>query len=162
MATKTKPKTKQRESVEEKAPVEQVATKVVTKHGLPANTLIVLGDGRVDILYDYGDNEVIKKIREGGDAPYTFYDNGKRPDYVAVQNGAIEPLTFPKPEDYGITSSKLFAMADTYASVIAKFIELRIKGKPSLLSQIRQIGVVAGPMIVIALVILVIIAMIGG
>lgn len=137
-------------------------TKATTKQAQLVNTLIVLGDGRVDILYDYCDNKIMKKIREGNDAPYTFYGNGKRPEYVAVQNSSIGPLTFPEPKDYGITSSKLFAMADTYAKVIARFIALRLKGKPSLLSHMRQIGVIAGPMMIIALIILVIVAMLGG
>jgi hypothetical protein len=164
-ATKATPaKEPVKEPSEKPVQVKTQSIKATTKKVALVDTLFMLTDAGLNILHGYTEEsrKLIEEIKAGNHAPYTFYDAGKPPVYFATQYSDIQPLTFPKPEDYGITSSKLFAMADTYARVIAKFIEIRIKGKPSLLSQIRQIGVIAGPMIVIALVILVIIAMLGG
>jgi hypothetical protein len=149
-----------------KVPVEvkSQSIEVMAKDTNLADTLFLLTDRGLKILHGYSEDsrKIIGQISGGNDSPYTFYQDGKVPVYFATKYSDMKALAFPDPKDYGITSSNLFALADTYAKVIGKFIKLKIMGKPSLLSQIRQIGVVAGPMIVIALVILVIIAMLGG
>lgn len=97
-----------------------------------------------------GDNAIpkIKTIMDGtkgmtdGDMPYTFYENG-RPVYVAIENGALSPLTFPepgaKPEQTGMTSMRLYSLAVTLAQTIEKIIELETTPKPSLLDQAKKI-----------------------
>ena len=79
-----------------------------------------------------------------GDLPFTFYEGGK-PVYMAIKNGKYEALAFPEPGPHvnegqiGMTSVRLYSLAETLASTIEKIIELETEPKPSLLDQAKKI-----------------------
>ena len=106
-------------------------------------------------------DELVKEIQSGDATPYTFYQ-GNRPFYVVVQNGTIQPLTFPEPEHYGTTSAKLFAKAVTCADAIAEFIRLKIRGKMTLANRLMQPGVIGMALVVSIFLIFILIVYIGG
>ena len=92
--------------------------------------------------------EDIRGIREasaGDDRPYTFYEAGDVPVYIAIKNGNYSPLVFPEPGtsadkgEAGMTSMELYGLAVTLPSTIEKIIELETEPKPSLLDQARKI-----------------------
>jgi hypothetical protein len=106
-------------------------------------------------------DKLANEIQSSDNTPYTFYQNGK-PFYVAVQNGTIQPLTFPEPKDYGVTSPNLFAWAVTLADAVAEFIRLKIRGKMSLANKLMQPGVLGMALLVSIFLIFILIVLIQG
>lgn len=140
----------------------QVATEdAPTRQYSPIDTVYLITHGGLEIRQGVDALKAINEIRQcGDDTPYRFHENG-RPFYIGVQNGNIGPLTFPEPQEYGTTASNLYAMAVTCANAIAEFIKLQIRGKPTLASQLRQIGVLAMPLVVTIFLIFILAVYIG-
>jgi hypothetical protein len=105
--------------------------------------------------------DLVKQIQQqGDDTPYIFYN--PKPFYIAIQNGSIEALLFPEPENYGTTSASLFAMAVTCADAIAEFVKLKIRGKVGLLSQLMRPGILGMALVVAIFLIFILAIYLGG
>lgn len=97
----------------------------------------------VDAEVDIKAIQEAAKNSEDGDTPYTFYENGRVPVYVAIKDGSLTPLVFPEPGaepgQAGMTSMELYAKAVTLPSTIEKIIELETQPKPSLIDEAKRI-----------------------
>lgn len=111
----------------------------------------------VEIQSGKNARETIETIEKGDTFPYTFYEKGKYPVYVAVHNGSIGPLVFPNPgsedENYGITSPELYAKTVTYPEAAARIIQLQTRSKPSLMDQMKKVMTLATPIVAVAFII---------
>lgn len=133
----------------------------VTVQHSPIDMVYLITHGGLEIRYGEDALPTITRIKEAGDdTPYRFHEHG-RPVYIAVQNGNVEPLAFPDPQDYGTTASNLYAMAVTCANAISEFIKMQIRGKPTLASQLRQVGVLAMPLVITIFLIFILAVYIG-
>jgi hypothetical protein len=107
-------------------------------------TQLFVGEEATDILKEIAID--VKQNLGGDDFDYTFYERGI-PVYWAQKTSAISPIIFPLPEQYGMSSPKLYALAKTLPGAIAKLIKLRTQGKPSLLSQLKEAGMLIMPLL---------------
>jgi hypothetical protein len=151
--------------VSPKPPIEPDHTAAITRPLAPSlkvDTVYVARPGVLDMYVGQDAQELIQQIQSGDDSPYLYYTPSGKPFYIAIENKALEPLTFPEPKDYGTTSANLFAMAVTCADAIAEFVRLKIKGKQGFAAQLRQIGVVAVPLVIAIFLIFILAVYIGG
>lgn len=133
-------------------------------------TVYLIRKGRLHIIDEPGAaTAIITAIKNGGQAlsEFEFYRKHKA-EYVAIDRTEkpdepkYEPLSFPEPVDYGITSPQLYAMAVTYRDCIKAFIQKTIKKKPSMAGEIKKIMVLAFPMVIIVFLIFVMVVALGG
>lgn len=133
-------------------------------------TVYLIRKGRLHIIDEPEmATEIITAIKKAGQAlsEFEFFKKHK-PVYCAIDKTEkdserkYEPLTFPEPKDYGITSPQLYAMAVTYRDAMKKFIELTIEKKPSMAAEIKKIMVLALPMTIIVFLIFVMVVALGG
>lgn len=78
--------------------------------------------------------------------PYIFYEDGKKPVPVIVQNGKPCAITFPDPEHYGATSADRYSQSSVYKDGWVKLLQLRTKGKATWTQQAKKLLVVALPL----------------
>jgi hypothetical protein len=118
------------------------------------DTVYLTTKNGTDLMVAEEAKEILEEIRQdirdkraGDDADYIFYANGT-PVYWAKKYSAISPMTFPKPDKYGMTSRELYSLADTLPKSIAKLEQLRSQPKPSLISQLKEVGMLIMPLTV--------------
>jgi hypothetical protein len=128
------------------------------------NTVFIARKGRLHIIEDAVETaKILEKITADGGSisEFEFYERHK-PVYYAVQSdGKYEPLKFPEPKEYGLTSPQLYTMAVTYRDAMKKFIEAIIKKKPSLASEVKKLMVIAFPIVIIAFLIFIMVVVMG-
>jgi len=128
---------------------------------LKIDGVYLISKAGLDVYLGTDAEEMIKQIQSGkDDTPYMFYN--PKPFYLAVKNGTIQPLIFPDSKEFGTTSANLFAMAVTCADAISEFIRLKIRGKQSLASQLRQLGMLGMPLVIAIFLIFILAVYIGG
>ena len=124
----------------------------------------------VDILMGLDAQKIIEKIKEDGDIqPYILQENMVEA-YMAIKgsdkNSKIEPPKFPKPgsssNDYGTTSSELYAKVVTYPEIVSRIIQLQTKTKPTLMDQIKKAMTLATPIVAVAFIIFIMAVALGG
>jgi hypothetical protein len=118
------------------------------------DTVYLTTKNGTDLMVAEEAKEILEEIRQdirdnraGDDADYIFYANGT-PVYWAKKSSAISPMTFPNPDKYGMTSRELYSLADTLPKSIAKLEQLRSQPKPSLISQLKEVGMLIMPLTV--------------
>ena len=122
----------------------------------------------VDILMGLDAQKIIERIKEnGGDLqPYIFQENMVEVYMAIKKNSAIEPVKFPKPgsspDDYGTTSSELYAKVVTYPEIVSRIIQLQTKTKPTLMDQIKKAMTLAMPIVAVASMIFIMAVALGG
>lgn len=131
-----------------------------TKIRRAIDTIYTVNKGGIDFLFGSDAEETIAII-DGGDMDptyYRFYDEDRHKwAYIAVRNehGMLEPLTFPKPEKYGTTSSELYVMTVTFSNVLAHAIETIRKATPTFWERIMKPTTVITAIVVIVFILFV-------
>ena len=119
------------------APAAPVTVKRVRDPNMVADVYLKTHTGVLMLVGKDGDEmrDYIEHDTKHSPLDYRFFDDDKkRWAYWAVRDGAgaIKPLTFPDPSEYGLTSLVLYTKAVTYTRVLAHAVGL-LKEKPSTL-----------------------------
>lgn len=92
---------------------------------------------------------------------YTFYEKGKPAGLVVRRGQRLEAMTFPAPTDYGISAPKRYSQTIVYRDALAKFLQLRTKGKGTWIQQAKQLMVIILPIVIITFLIFIMAVILG-